>query len=84
LIRQPSAARHLPEAADRAPAAEVERFTSLLEQVLQLSGYTEFETARSGSEKTHRLVRRLELRAKDAPVLTGMLRQVLWKLKNPS
>ena len=28
-----------------------------------------------------RLVRRLDLSARDAPVVLGMLRQILWKLK---
>lgn len=83
LIRSPSAARRLPEAAEPAGADEVERFTTLLEQVLQHSGYTDYELAKNGSDKTHRLVRRLNLRARDAAVWTGMLRQVMWKLKNP-
>ncbi len=83
LTRHPSAARRLPHAAEQADAEEVERFTGLLEEVLQLSGYTDYATARNGSDKTHRLVRRLDMRANDAPVWTGMLRQILWKLKNP-
>lgn len=83
IIRQPSAARRMPEPAEAARSEEVERFTALLEEVLQQSGYTDYEKARNGSDKTHRLVRRLALRAKDAPVWTGMLRQVLWKLRNP-
>ncbi len=83
LIRQPAAARRLPEAAEAAGAEEVERFTTLLEEMLQESGYTDYTRAKNGADKTHRLVRRLALRAKDAPVWTGMLRQVLWKLRNP-
>lgn len=83
LIRQPTAARRMPEAAEAAGAQEVERFTTLLEDLLQESGYTDYARAKNGSDKTHRLVRRLALRAKDAPVWTGMLRQVLWKLRNP-
>jgi tRNA/rRNA methyltransferase len=83
LIRQPAAARRMPEAAEAAPAEEVERFTTLLEELLQESGYTDYAKAKNASGKTRRLVRRLALRAKDAPVWTGMLRQVLWKLRNP-
>jgi len=37
-------------------------------------------TAASSEEKVRRLVRRLHLAAKDAPVLLGMLRQILWKI----
>jgi tRNA/rRNA methyltransferase len=60
----------------------VERLTTLLEEILQESGYTNLVTRVSASEKTHRLVRRLGIRARDAAVLAGMLRQILWKLKN--
>lgn len=83
LIRQPSAARRMPEPAEVAAAEEVERFTALLEEALQESGYTDYALAKNGTDKTHRLVRRLSLRAKDAPVWTGMMRQLLWKLRNP-
>jgi tRNA/rRNA methyltransferase len=37
-------------------------------------------TAASTEEKVRRLVRRLDIAARDAPVLMGMLRQVLWKV----
>jgi tRNA C32,U32 (ribose-2'-O)-methylase TrmJ len=37
-------------------------------------------TAVSAEEKARRLVRRLNITARDAPVLLGMLRQILWKL----
>lgn len=83
LIRSPSEARSLPEAAELAAAGEVERFTELLEQVLQLTGHTDYDRATGASEKTHRLVRRLALREHDVHIWTGMLRQILWKLRNP-
>jgi hypothetical protein len=37
-------------------------------------------TAESTEEKIRRLVLRLDLAARDAPVVLGMLRQILWKL----
>jgi tRNA C32,U32 (ribose-2'-O)-methylase TrmJ len=37
-------------------------------------------TAASTEEKVRRLVRRLNVAAHDAPVLLGMLRQILWKV----
>lgn len=83
LIRQPKQARSLPEAADLASGAEVERFTLLLAEVLQLSGHTDYARTTGASEKTHRLVRRLSLREHDIHIWTGMLRQILWKLRNP-
>jgi len=37
-------------------------------------------TSASTAEKVRRLVRRLEIESRDASVLLGMLRQILWKL----
>lgn len=71
-----------------ATADDLERLTSLLLDVLHASGY--LKTDRRGSpkqrfatpnnEKIRRLVRRLSPSAKDAELLLGMLRQILWKL----
>jgi tRNA/rRNA methyltransferase len=83
LIRQPAEARRLPAAAELASAEEVERFTRLLEDVLHLSGHTDYARTTGASEKTHRLARRLGLREHDVHIWTGMLRQILWKLRNP-
>jgi len=51
----------------------------LLEALL-VSGYVNPVTASSTEEKVRRLVRRLNIAGRDAPVLLGMLRQILWKL----
>lgn len=83
LIREPAAARKLPGAAELATAEEVERVTCLLEEALQLAGHTDYEVARRGSQKTHELVRRLNLRSRDAAIWTGILRHLVWKLRNP-
>jgi tRNA/rRNA methyltransferase len=83
MIRESSAARRMPEAAELATAGEVERITRLLEEALQLAGHTDYSSSKTGSHKTHELVRRLQLRSRDAAIWTGMLRQILWKLKNP-
>ncbi len=80
LTRQPLAARHPPEPRPPAAAEDVERFTVLLEEILHQTEYTQDITSSSTSEKIHRMVRRLNIPAKDVTVLTGMLRQVLWKL----
>ncbi|HNY41565.1 MAG TPA: TrmH family RNA methyltransferase [Bryobacteraceae bacterium] len=82
LARQPHAARSLPALRPLAGAGEVERFTLLLEEILRQAEYTKDLTSASSSEKIHRLVRRLNIPAKDATVLTGMLRQILWKLNS--
>jgi tRNA/rRNA methyltransferase len=47
---------------------------------LRRSGYVNPLTEGSTDEKVRRLVRRLHLSAHDAPVVMGMLRQILWKL----
>ncbi len=63
-----------------AAAAETEQITSLLLDVLRKSGYVNPVTGASTENKVRRLVRRLDLNARDAPVVLGMLRQILWKL----
>lgn len=80
LIRSPSAARRLPEAASRATEAELERLVQLLEQALEQAGYCDFEREKSGRDKLRRLLRRLSVSSRDAAILAGMLRQILWKL----
>jgi len=65
-----------------AKTADIEQITRLLLEVLEASGYINPVTAGSASNKVRRLVRRLELGARDAPVVLGMLRQILWKLKS--
>lgn len=64
-----------------ATAADTEQITRLLVDVLGRSGYINPVTAASAENKVRRLVRRLDLSARDAPVVLGMLRQILWKLK---
>lgn len=80
LARNPRAAVARPEKIHPAPAAENEQITALLLEVLRLSGYVNPVTAGSTEEKARRLVRRLSVAGRDAPVLLGMLRQILWKL----
>jgi TrmH family RNA methyltransferase len=80
LARNPKAAAARPERIRRAGAAENEQITAMLLDVLTRSGYVNARTAASTHEKVRRLVRRLEIPGRDAPVLMGMLRQILWKL----
>jgi len=80
LARDPKVAQPAPERAKRAAAAQDEQITTLLLKALNRSGYVNPLTAASCEEKTRRMVRRLNITARDAPVLLGMLRQILWKL----
>jgi TrmH family RNA methyltransferase len=63
-----------------ASAADTEHITRLLLDVLGQSGYINPVTTVSAENKVRRLVRRLDLSARDAPVVLGMLRQILWKV----
>src|SRR5215471_14102151 len=69
-----------PRAPKPALAADAEQITRLLLEALEKSGYVNPVTAASTEIKVRRLVRRLDLSARDAPIVLGMLRQILWKL----
>lgn len=72
-------------AAEEAPAkaADLELITITLIESLQLSGYLKPRAGAAIEEKIRRLVRRLALTQPDAEILVGMLRQVIWKMRNP-
>ena len=63
-----------------APAGDVERLTSLLQDVLRVSGYTRRNPAAARELSIRRLVRRMHLSTLDAPVWTGIFRQILFRL----
>lgn len=81
IIRSPSAARQTAEARAAAPAAEVQRVTAILEEILTASGYIHQRVEGSTELKLRRLVRRMQLSAHDAQVWLGILRQIRWKLQ---
>jgi TrmH family RNA methyltransferase len=81
IVRQPSAARTQAEPAKPpARAEDLERITTLLEEVLDRAGYVHGSVEGSTRMKIRRLVRRTALNAHDAEVWLGMLRQIKWKL----
>ena len=82
IVRKPEAVREKPEAKRPASAEEMERVTTLLEEVLEQSGYVHARVEGSTKMKIRRLVRRMDLNAHDAEVWLGMLRQIKWKLLN--
>jgi tRNA/rRNA methyltransferase len=83
LARDPRAVKTRPAKIRAAGAAEAEQVTTMLLEALRRSGYVNPTTAGSTEEKVRRLVRRLDIAAKDVPVLLGMLRQILWKVGEP-
>src|SRR4029077_7176397 len=74
------AARAPARAPKPANAGETEQVTELLLDALGRSGYINPRTAASTKNKVRRLVRRLDLNARDVPLVLGMLRQILWKI----
>lgn len=63
-----------------ATAAELDRLASILIDALASAGYP---GASRTQEKVARLVRRLNLSEPDAQLLSGMLRQMIWKMRAP-
>jgi TrmH family RNA methyltransferase len=80
IVRSPAAAKAKPNPRRPAKAEDLERVTTLLEEVLERSGYVHARVEESTRMKMRRLVRRMELNAHDAEVWLGILRQILWKL----
>ncbi len=80
IVRSPAAAKAQPEKLKAARAEDLERMTSLLEQILEHSGYVHDRIEGSTRLKLRRLIRRMQLNAHDAEVWLGMLRQIRWKL----
>ena len=80
IVRDSRAAAKAPAKLKAAGAADLERFTALLLDALRASGYVNPRTAASTVQKVRRLVRRLNLPARDAEVWLGMFKQILWKL----
>lgn len=66
----------------RSTAGEVERISEGLLEALRQSGYVKPIAAASTEERVRRLVRRMDLSAKDAELWLGMLRQILWKVRS--
>jgi tRNA/rRNA methyltransferase len=69
------------EAPDAAPAADLERLTSLLGEVMEESGYSRRHPANFDEVLVRRLVRSMGLDRSHALAWTGILRQILWKLR---
>ncbi len=65
------------------PAAcgEVEKITQALYEALKISGYVKPGNDAVSEEKVRRLMLRFNMQAMDAKVLLGMVRQIVWKLR---
>jgi TrmH family RNA methyltransferase len=67
--------------AELAEAGETERLMILLTELLEKSGYTRRHPANCDEAQIRRLVVRIGVAASDIPVWMGILRQVLWKIR---
>lgn len=84
-LARESKASLLSEPLKLATAAEIERLIQVLLEALRASGYVKRRAGAATEEKVRRMMRRLNLTAEDCEVITGMLRQIDWKLsKIPS
>ena len=68
---------------DPVSGADAEQITKKLIEVLRESGYTNRITSTSTEQKVRRWIRRLRIGRRDAPLLLGILRQILWKFGKP-
>jgi TrmH family RNA methyltransferase len=80
LVRDAKALRQA-DKQELVSAGEMERITTLLLEVLRVSGYLDLRPIAASDEKIRRLLRRLKLPAGDAESWLGMLRQILWKMR---
>ena len=65
-----------------AKSVSLDRLTELLSDALSCAGYTSTGAGTISEQKLRRLVRRLHLSEEDATLLSGMLRQMLWKVQS--
>lgn len=66
-----------------ASSEEMERLTTVLMDLLVETGYAQERTLESTDLKLRRLLRRTGIASSDAETLVGMLRHVLWKMRQP-
>jgi TrmH family RNA methyltransferase len=81
LRRDQAAVGNTFEAPQPVTAEDLERMTGLLLELLDRSGYVNERTSKSTELKVRRLVRRLGIPRADAERWLGMLRQILWKVR---
>ena len=80
LVRHPDANPQQAKDGPLAEAADLERVTSLLEQMMTDIGYNRHRPATADPAEVRRMVRRLHLNQSDARRWIGILRRLLWKL----
>jgi len=69
------------EQLEPAKSGEIEKITAELYEALNRSGYVKPGNDAVAEKKVRRLMLRLHLQAMDAKVFLGMVRQIVWKLR---
>jgi TrmH family RNA methyltransferase len=64
-----------------AASGEIEKITQGLHEALKISGYVKPGNDAVSEKKVRRLMLRFNMQALDAKVLLGMVRQIVWKLR---
>ncbi len=80
LMRNESAVDSVPLQAQPAASEDLERLARQLFEILDLSGYVSPGAGKSVEHGLRRLVRRMNISARDAELWLGMVRQLRWKL----
>ena len=80
LARDSSLAREL-EKGEPAKKGDIEQITELLYEALKTSGYVKPGNDAVSEKKARRLMLRLNFQQIDAKVFLGMIRQIVWKLR---
>jgi tRNA/rRNA methyltransferase len=85
LTREAATDSIIPEPLRQAATAEErERLAAIILESLAVSGYLEKHQQTTIEAQVRRLVTRLHLNTRDTQAILGMLRQSLWKMRNPS
>ncbi len=79
-MRAPAASSEKPEPA---AAADVERISTLFLDAMLASGYLKRKPTIDAQARLRRLVRRLNLPARDVAAWLSILRQIVWKVQQP-
>ncbi len=83
LIRGARASKPSAPARKYATGAHIELLVARLDEALSQSGYYAGSGVLRSRLRLRNLVKRLDLSERDAVVMVGMLRQILWKLSHP-
>lgn len=82
LVREKGPGSRTEPSSSKPSTVELERLGAVLLETLEVSGYLKANAGAPAEENIRRLIRRLALSADDSTTLLGMLRQMLWKMRN--